>query len=96
MTELLGVTPTNYRRIALHAIGLAKRPVVLMDHGRVHDFSETGPLTQRGIRESRDFEILDDQEPILGFHDHPDEMWIAAGYRELAEYCATQGWLRIE
>lgn len=90
------VRPKNYRRIALYAISRAASPVVLMNRKRVEDFSEAGPVTQKGIRECRDFEILDGPASILGFHDHPDEMWVAESYVAIAEYCAAQGWMKIE
>jgi len=90
------VRPKNYRRIALYAIGRAASPVVLMNGKRVEDFSEAGPVTQKGIRECRDFEILDGAASILGFHDHPDEMRVAESYVAIAEYCAAQGWMKIE
>jgi hypothetical protein len=90
------VRPKNYRRIALYAIEHATDPIVLMNGRRVSDFSESGQLTQKGIRPCRDFEIRDGTVPILGFHDHPDEMWIVDSRRELADHCAAQGWLKIE
>ncbi len=93
---MIPVLPKNYRRIALHAIGMAVSPVVLMDGKRIEDFSESGPLTQKGIRPCIDFEVRDGATPMLGFHDHPNEMWVAAGYRALAEHCQNEGWLKIE
>lgn len=67
-----------------------------MDSRLVTDFSEQGPLTHRGICECSNFEIKDGKTAILGFHDHPDQMWINENYREFAEECAHKGWLRIE
>ena len=90
------VRPKNYRRIALYAIQHATTPVVLMNGKRVDDFSESGPLTQKGIRPCRDFEVRDGSTPSLGFHDHPDQMWIVESHRELAEHCAAEGWLKIQ
>jgi hypothetical protein len=90
------VLPKNYRCIALHAISVANQPVVLMDHKPIVDFSEQGPLTQCGIRTCRDFEIRNGAEPILGFHDHPNEMWVTVPYAFVAEHCARQGWLKME
>lgn len=95
-TTWIPVLPKNYRRIALYAIGLAEKPLVLVDRREVRDFSESGPLTQAGIRSCRDFEIRDGEAPILGFHDHPREMWVDMRYRALAEHCAAQGWLKLE
>jgi len=89
------VLPTNYRRIALYAISVAADPVVYVNRKRVEDFSEAGPLTQKKIRPLRDFEIRDGKSPILGFHDHPNEMWVSEAYAAVAEYCASQGWLKI-
>lgn len=90
------VLPRNYRSIALHAISVATNPVVLMDRKPIVDFSERGPLTQRGIRSCIDFEVRNGAEPILGFHDHPNEMWVTVPYAFVAEHCANEGWLKIE
>lgn len=92
---LIPVLPKNYRRIALAAIALANEPIVLMNGKRVSDYSSDGPVTQRGIRGCRDFEVRDGAKP-LGFHDHPREMWIVETYRDLAERCALEQWLEIE
>lgn len=94
--KLIPVLPKNYRSIALYAIQRAAEPVVLMNRKRVEDFSELGPLTQRGIRSCGNFEILDGTSPVLGFHDHPREMWVTASHASVAEHCATQGWLTIQ
>jgi hypothetical protein len=94
--KLIPVSPKNYRRIALYAISVSLQPVVLGDKQRITDFSETGPLTQKGIRKFINFEIRDGLDPILGFHDHPNEMWIAENYADVVEYCASQGWLKVE
>jgi len=92
----ISVAPTNYRRIALRAIEAAHDPRVLCDRREVTDFSEAGPLTQRGIGGCRDFEIRDGAVPILGFHDHPREMFVNEAYAEFARFCAEKGWLRID
>ena len=94
--RLIPVRPKNYRQIALHAISLSADPVVLMNRRRIADFSERGPVTQKGIRACRDFEVRDGHTPILGFHDHPDQMWIAEKYSTVAAHCEAQGWMRIE
>jgi hypothetical protein len=94
--KLIPVLPKNYRRIALAAIQRAVSPVVLMNRKRITDFSEAGPVTQTGIRQCRDFEVRDGTDPILGFHDHPDEMWIAEDHRPLADECAAAGWLKVQ
>jgi len=61
----------------------------------VDDFSEAGPLTQKKIRSYRDFEIRDGELPILGFHDHPNQMWVCEAHAPVAHHCAGQGWLKI-
>jgi hypothetical protein len=53
-------------------------------------------VTQKGIRRCRNFEVRDGAVPILGFHDHPNEMWVAEDYRALAEHCAAAGWLKLQ
>ena len=94
--KLVPVLPKNYRHIALYAVSVAAAPLVLMDRRPVTDLSERGPLTQKGIRECIDFEIRDGTSPILGFHDHPSEMWVTAAYAHVAEHCASQGWRKIQ
>jgi hypothetical protein len=94
--KLIPVLPMNYRSISLCAIETASHPVVLIDKHVVTDFSDKGDLTQKGIRDCINFEIRDGNVGILGFHDHPDEMWINEYYQEFAKYCEKQGWLRIE
>ena len=94
--NLISVLPKNYRSIALYAARVAVDPVILMDRIVVEDLSDRGPVTQRGIRRCINFEVRDGAAEILGFHDHPNEMWIAEAYSELAEYCEQQGWLKIE
>ena len=94
--QLIPVSPKNYRRIALYAIEQAEAPIVLVDGKCTNDFSDSGPLTQRKMRRYISFEIRDGASPILGFHDHPREMWIAENYAMLATYCQAQGWLKIE
>ena len=94
--KLIPVLPTNYRRIALAAIARAADPVVLMNGKPVTDFSEAGPVTQKGIHRCRDFEVRDGTVPILGFHDHPNEMWVAEDYRPLVQHCIAEGWLTVQ
>ena len=67
-----------------------------MNKRPVSDFSENGPITQKGIAACRDFEIRDGSTPILGFHDHPSEMWISEAYGKVAQDCAEAGWLKVE
>jgi hypothetical protein len=90
------VWPKNYRRIALYALETADEPILLVNGKRETDFSETGPLTQKRMRRMIDFEIRDGVEPILMFHDHPNEMGIAENYESLARHCEEEGWLRIQ
>lgn len=93
---MIAVRPKNYRAIALRAIEAASTPVVLMNKRAVSDFSENGPITQQGIARCRDFEIWDGAAPILGFHDHPREMWISPEYAVVAQDCSEAGWLKVE
>jgi len=94
---LIPVLPKNYRRIALFPIEASVRPAVLMDRHQIDDFSESGRASRkRGFVLAVVFEVRDGSTPILGFHDHPNQMWVAAGYRSLAEHCAAEGWLRIQ
>ena len=88
--------PKNYRSIALYVIGIADNPVVLFENRKTTDFTESGPLTQKRLRVCLNFEIRDGKTPIIGFHDHPNEMWIAEGFEEVAEHCQSQGWLKIQ
>ncbi len=96
MAKLIAVRPRNYRSIALQAIELAEKPIVFMDKKPVTDFSDRGPLVQKQIRQSLDFVIRDGHNKIVGFHEHPDEMWIAEAYYEYALFCENQGWLKIQ
>jgi len=95
-SKWIAVRPRNFRSIALRAISQAAQPVVLVNGKISGDFSETGPLTRGGIRSIVDLEIRDGAVPIMGFHDHPNEMWISSNYADLAEYCAKVGWLDTE
>lgn len=94
--RLIPVLPKNYRSISLRAIEISSNPQVFMDRQAIVDFSSQGSLTQKNIRACTSFEIRDGSVGILGFHDHPREMWINEDYREFARYCEQQGWLRIE
>ncbi len=93
---MIAVLPKNYRAIALRAIEAAQSPVVLMNKKAVTDFSESGPITQKGIAACRDFEVRDGSIPILGFHDHPSEMWVSTTYKLVAQDCAEAGWLKVQ
>jgi hypothetical protein len=94
--KLIPVLPKNYRSIALYAMSIATEPIVLVNRRPVQDFSERGPLTQKGIHECIDFEVRDGSKPILGFHDHPNEMWVTESYAQLAEHCQAEGWLTVQ
>lgn len=94
--RLIPVLPKNYRSICLHAIEIASEPCVVLDNKKVTDFSERGRLTQKGIRSCNNLEIRDRGVGILGFHDHPNEMWINENYQDFANYCADQGWLEVQ
>jgi hypothetical protein len=69
---------------------------VWADKRRCDDFSDAGPLTQRGIARLRDFEIRTGNTLILAFHDHPSEMWIDDDFQALALRLAELGHLKIE
>jgi hypothetical protein len=94
--KAIGVRPKNYREIVLAAIELADQPVVMIDGTTVSDYSRRGPLTQRGIRQAKDLVVREGRKTILGFHDHPDEMFIAESYRGFVNHCEAEGWLKIE
>lgn len=92
----ISVVPKNYRSIALYAINKIEKPEVLLDGKKVLDFSDRGPLTQTGLSECRNFEIRNSKQEVLGFHDHPKEMWVSDTYSHIAKHCEEQGWLKIE
>ena len=93
---MIAVLPKNYRAIVLRAIDATQAPVVLMDKKAVTDFSEGGPITQKRIAACRNFEVRDGAVPVLGFHDHPSEMWISNDYETVAKDCAAAGWLKVQ
>jgi len=94
--KLIPVIPKNLRRVALHAIAVIQAPIVLMDGKAITDFSEGGPLTRHSIRSCIDFEIRDNRKPALGFHEHPNEMWITSSYVHIADHCAAKNWLKVQ
>jgi hypothetical protein len=94
--ELIPVSPKNYRSIVLHAIATVADPKVYMDGCLITDLSERGPLTQRRLKKCIDFVVRNGGQDVLGFHDHPREMWITIDYGEIAEFCEKEGWLKIE
>jgi hypothetical protein len=96
MPPVIWVKPKNYRRIAIYAIENCTNPTVWLDGTQVVDFSENGLLVQKTIRQCRNFLIKDEDTEVLGFHDHPNEMWIAQKYKRIAEYCSEKDWLKID
>ncbi len=90
------VNPKNYRSISLLAIEISSEPHVYIDKKEVFDFTDQGKLTQKGIRNCINFEIKDGSESILGFHDHPSEMWVTEKYNDFAKICENNGWLKID
>lgn len=92
----IAVLPKHYRAIVLEVLASFPDVTVWVEDVRCEDFSEAGPLTQRGIAAMRNFEIWTESTPILGFHDHPREMWIDSTFRALAERLDDLGHLRIE
>ena len=93
---LIAVRPKHYRAIVLETLAAVPDATVWVDKRRCEDFSEAGPLTQRGIAALRDFEIRTANVSIVGFHDHPREMWIDGEFRSLAERLRALGHLAIE
>lgn len=93
---LIGVRPKHYRAIVLEVLRSFPDATVWVDLRRCEDLSEAGPLTQRGIARMRDFEIRTEHASILGFHDHPREMWIGGEFGDLAQRLADLGHVRIE
>jgi hypothetical protein len=92
----IAVLPKHYRAIVLEVLASFPDATVWVDEHRYDDFSEAGPLTQRGIAGLRNLEIRTECTPILGFHDHPREMWIGSEFRELAERLHGLGHLKIQ
>ena len=92
----IAVLPKHYRAIVLEVLASFPDATVWVEEQRCDDFSEAGPLTQRGIAGLRNFEIRTESAPILGFHDHPREMWIDSEFRDLAERLDNLGHLKIE
>ena len=94
--DLIPVRPKHYRAIVLEVLASFPDVTAWVDTQRCDDFSEAGPLTQRGIAALRDFEIRSAGRSVLGFHDHPREMWIDGAFMDLAERLQTLGHLTIE
>lgn len=94
--KLIPVLPKNYRAIALEAIRVASKEKVIFNKKEIYDFTESGVLTQKELRNCKNFEIRDGDTPILGFHDHPSQMWISENYWVFAKVCEDAGWLKIE
>ena len=94
--DLIPVLPKHYRAIVLEVRAAFPEATAWVDGGRCDDFSEAGPLTQRKIAQLRDFEMRTGGTPILGFHDHPREMWVNSDFGDLAEQLAALGHLTME
>jgi hypothetical protein len=92
----IAVLPKHYRAIVLEVLASFPDSTVWVDEHRCQDFSEAGPLTQQGIAGMSNLEISTESIPILGFHDHPREMWIDSRFRDLAERLADLGHLKIQ
>jgi hypothetical protein len=93
---LIWVKPKNYRRIALYAIENCTNPTIWVDGTQIFNSSENGILVQKAIRQCIDFLIKDGDEEVLGFHDHPGQMWVSEKYKHIAKYCSEKGWLKID
>jgi hypothetical protein len=93
---LIAVRPKHYRAIVLEVLTSFPDATVWVEHRRCDDLSEAGPLTQHGMARMRNFEIRTENVPILGFHDHPGEMWFADEFRQLAERLADLGHLKMQ
>ena len=94
--EPISVLPINYRAIVLFSISNLRNPLVMGNNRVINDFSESGPITQKGLKDFIDFIIKDDGHDVIGFHDHPNEMWVNKEYLHIAKYCSDKGWLKIE
>jgi hypothetical protein len=94
---LIPLLPKHYRAIVLEVLADFPGATVWIGKQRCDDLSETGPLNQRGMARMRDFEIRTGAgTPILGFHDHPREMWMGAEFRQLAQRLSDLGHLKIQ
>jgi hypothetical protein len=94
--DLIPVRPKHYRAIVLEVLAIFPDARVFLDRWECADLSERGPVTQRGIARLIDFEMRVGRSAILGFHDHPDEMWIDGDFQSLAERLQALGHLKIE
>jgi hypothetical protein len=94
--DVIPVRPRHYRAIVLEVLAAVPDATVWLDGRRCDDLSEQGPVTQRGIAALRDFEIRAGGSSILGFHDHPDQMWVDGEFEGLALRLQALGHLQIE
>jgi hypothetical protein len=92
----IGVKPKNYRFIALYVIEHLEDVTVWINEKKVEDFSENGPITQDVLSNSYSLLIKVGDDKILGFRYYSDQMWFSLKYKDLATYCASQGWLKID
>ncbi|MGD9110536.1 MAG: hypothetical protein PVG93_06305 [Phycisphaerales bacterium] len=93
---LISVKPKNYRSIALYVIEHFEDVTVWISEKKVEDFSENGPITQAVLSNSSSFLIKVADDQVLGFRYYPDQMWFSPKYKDIATYCASQGWLKID
>jgi hypothetical protein len=94
--RLIRVIPGNLRSISVYAIENISRPQVMLDSESVKDYSIRGPLQRRRIADALDFEIRDGDQPVMGFHEGPANMWFSDRYVDIAEHCEKQGWLKFK
>ena len=94
---LIGVIPKNYRQIVMYVLEHHQGSKVYCNKKLCTDYSTDGNLTQSGIKILKDFLIIaGNGKELIGFHDHPNEMWLSTELSALAKYCENQGWLKIE
>ena len=51
---------------------------------------------KEGIRNLIIIAIIDGIKLIVGYHDHPNEMFITERHKDFAELCENKKWLKIE
>lgn len=60
------------------------------------DVNDTNYISQDGMKDLLNFRILNGDDPVMGYHDHPSEMWISEKHRPLALYMEEQKWLTVQ
>jgi hypothetical protein len=93
--DLIAVSPKNYQRVVRYIVSQVPGSVIVAD-GREIDPNDDAYISQKGLGEIRDFEMRCGSQPVMGFHDHPREMWITERHRSLAELMHAEGSLVIE